>query len=296
MPALSFAQFEAIVTIADYGSFTAAADVLGIAQPSLSRRVHSMEDSLGLSLFVPAGRQMILTEAGRNAVAAGRRALVERESIEAMAESAQSLATGSLRLTGLPSLVATMMSGLVGEFHRVFPGVRIEISTVEDSAALVEALRLGQADAAIGVTEMFPADLLSVPLTGQTFAAVLPPESRAEDQVGSLTHDELLTHTLVTLPQGTSIRTITDNVYRAYGAQPPRVITTTQREALVHLSISAGGITIVPENLAHSGIASRAHVAKLRTPVERPVGILYREAPFPNPALSGFLKLATQAA
>src|SRR5699024_6679328 len=124
-PAPNLAQVEALIAIVDYGSFTAAAEVLRISQPSLSRRVRALEEALGTRLFLPVGRRRELTDTGRRIVAAGRRALGEMSSIEAMVASARELATGSLRVTGLPSLVSPVLTDRVGVFHREHPGVRI---------------------------------------------------------------------------------------------------------------------------------------------------------------------------
>src|SRR5699024_8561794 len=107
-------------------------------------------------------------------------------SIEAMVASARELATGSLRVTGLPSLV----------------------STVQDRDELLEAIRVGRADAAAGVIDRVPDDLAAMPLPSQEFAAVLPsagPDS-ARHPDRSLTARDLSERTLVTLPPGASIR------------------------------------------------------------------------------------------
>src|SRR5699024_10934165 len=103
----SLAQIEALIAVTDPGSHAAAADVLQIAQPSLSRRIRSLEQALGARLLVAVGRRMELTEMGRGVVAAGRRALAEMGSIGALVGSARALASGALRVGGLPSLVAT---------------------------------------------------------------------------------------------------------------------------------------------------------------------------------------------
>ena len=288
----SLGQLEAIVTVVDYGSFTAAADVLRISQPALSRRIHTLEAALGMRLFLPAGRRMALTDSGRDVVTVARRALREMESIEAMTSAARALVRGSLRVTGLPSLVAAVATTHVGRFHRRFPGVRVEVFAVEDAEELVEAVRLGRADAAVGVSDRVPEDLAVVDLRDQRFTAVLPgprPDGGAEEQVS----DEDLAHrTLVTLPGGTSIREITDSVYHARGVLPPRSITTTQRDALVQLSIAADAITIVPEELARTAPAFGGRAVRLPAPVHRPIGLLYRDDPYRSPALEGFLALA----
>ena len=149
----SLAQLEALIAVTDHGSHTAAADVLRISQPSLSRRIRSLEGTLGARLLVPVGRRMELTETGRGVVAAGRRALSEMGSIQALVGASRALTSGSLRVGGLPSLVATELPAHLGRFHLAHPGVRIEVSTVEDAEELVEAVRVGRLDAAVGVID-----------------------------------------------------------------------------------------------------------------------------------------------
>lgn len=287
----SLAQLEALVAVIDHGSFTAAADVLQIAQPSLSRRIHTLEAALGIRLFAPVGRRMELTDAGRGVVGAGRRALAELGSIESMVASVQSLTTGSLRVTGLPSLVATVLPELVGRFHREYPGVRVEVFTVEDAEELVEAVRVGRADAAAGVIERVPADLAARALPAQEFAAVLPAGGDEREPGRRLSTHDLEHRTLVTLPRGTSIRELTDTVYRSLGVQPPRVLTTTQRDSLVPLGIAADGITIVPEVLARTAPAYGGRLVALTPPLRRAIGIIHRPDGPGNPALAGLLDL-----
>lgn len=162
--AVNLGQLEAMIAVIDHGSFTAAADVLQISQPSLSRRIHALEATLGFRLFLPVGRRREITEEGRGVVSAARRTLAELASIDAMARSARALTTGTLRVTGLPSLVATELPAHLGRFHRAHPGVRVEVTTVDDAEELLEVLRMGRADAAIGVIDRAPEDLAVIPL------------------------------------------------------------------------------------------------------------------------------------
>src|SRR5690606_35945564 len=98
----SLAQVEALIAVIDHGPVPGAAEVLRTSQPPLPRRFHTLEDALAARLSLPVGRRMELTETGRGVVAAGRRALAEMGSIDAMVGAARSLTAGSLRLTGLP--------------------------------------------------------------------------------------------------------------------------------------------------------------------------------------------------
>lgn len=286
---ISLAQIEALITIVDYGSFTAAADILGISQPSLSRRIRALDRILGVPVFRAVGRDMVLTELGRSIIPAGRRALREMAAIGVTASSNRALTSGSLRIAGLPSLVAGIMPEYLGQFHRRHPGIRIEILSVEDHDQLVEALRLNRADLAFGVNQRIPADLTVHSLRDQQFSAVVSQDLNLGSEV-KLDADILNSLTLVTLPQGTSIRRITDEVYRNLKAAAPRLITTTQRDALVNLSIATGGITMVPRVLASTAQIFGGQQIPLDLSAARPLGIFYRREELGNPALEKFIE------
>lgn len=287
---ITIAQLDAMIAVVDYGSFTAAADILGISQPSLSRRIRALEDVLGMAVFIASGRNMVLTELGRDLVPAGRRILAEIASIDSTIHAHRNLLAGTLKVAGLPSLISTVLPPYLGRFHHQFPEVRVETFTVEDSEELAEAVRLGRADLGFGVNETVPEQLAALPLKDQNFAAVLP-EAATNGSADVLDVADLHGRTLVTLPEGTSIRAVTEGVYADYGVQPEQVITTTQRDALVQLSIAAGGITIVPEVLAHSASFLGGRVARLRTPARRSISVVYRDERHHGPALTNFLQL-----
>jgi len=283
---VSLPQIAAVIAVVDYGSFTAAADILGIAQPSLSRRIQSLEQSLGVPIFRAVGRTMQLTDAGRSIVPAGRRILDELTSINALGASTRELKTGSLRIAGLPSLIGSVLPEYVGKFHQKHPGIHLEILSVQDHEELVEAIRLGSADAAFGVSHAVPSDLETRLVCHQEFSAVLPADIGT---VAQLNAELLSTLTLVSLPQPTSIRKVTDEVYRSLDCSPPRVITTVQRDALIPLSIASGGITMVPRIMATTAEVYGGRQLPLPAGTGRAIGVIYRRDPFQNPALAEFL-------
>lgn len=289
--ALTLPQLEAVLAVADEGSFTVAAQVLGISQPSLSRRIHSLEETLGLRLFLPVGRQMQLTDAGRRVANTARRTLQDLEDLRRQEAGADGALSGTLRAAGLPSLVATRLPRHLGAFHRAHRDVRIEVFAQEDRELLVESVRTGRADVALTAAGHVPPDLDAIELRPQTFLAVVPREPDTSDAQGTLSARDLAERTLVTLPEGTSIREVTESVFRGLGTTPPRVITTTQRDALVALALSSDSLTIVPEDLAESSPATGTRRLRLPSDVQRPVVALHRREHLRTPALSAFLEV-----
>ena len=64
---ISLRQLESFVRVAEVGSFSKAALLLGVAQPALSRQVRQLELELRCSLLERTGRGVVPTEAGRRA-------------------------------------------------------------------------------------------------------------------------------------------------------------------------------------------------------------------------------------
>jgi LysR family transcriptional regulator, cyn operon transcriptional activator len=63
--AVTLQQLTCFLAAAEHGSFTAAADVLHLARPSVSEQIAQLEAEFGVALFVRTGRRLELTEAGR---------------------------------------------------------------------------------------------------------------------------------------------------------------------------------------------------------------------------------------
>ena len=289
-------QLEAVLAVVDHGTFTAAASALYLTQPSLSRRIAGIEGELGIALFDRVGRQVRLTDAGTALLAPARRALSEIRNVRAALEAVQGMATGSLRVAGLPSLVVSHLAPLIGPFHGGFPGILLSIDSAPDTQTLVSMVESAECDVAVVDLPVSSTELRTIRLGHQDFLVVLPPgtlpppvaKDRALPTIGPR---QLREHTLVTVPTGTSIRTTTDQVYADAGVVPSRVIVTSQRSALVPLVLGGAGLTMLPDYFAHEATAGGGVVARPSTLSRRTVGLVHRSDSV-SPALDAFIALA----
>jgi DNA-binding transcriptional LysR family regulator len=76
---MTVAQLESFVAVAEHGQLSRAARILHLTTPPLSRRLSTLEDELGVPLFVREARGMALTEAGERLLPQARQILTALE-------------------------------------------------------------------------------------------------------------------------------------------------------------------------------------------------------------------------
>lgn len=118
------AYFAAVV---ESGSFTAAAERLGITKAVVSQQVARLEADLGAQLLTRTTRRVVPTEAGRSFYE--RCAVILKEAGDAFDELAggQTEPTGILRLTAPLDYGLTTVVGVVVEFSRTYPQCKVEL-------------------------------------------------------------------------------------------------------------------------------------------------------------------------
>ncbi len=123
--------------------FTKAAEALSVAQPALSRSIAQLETALGVDLLNRTRRRVELTTPGK--------AFLERiepllRSLAAVPGDIQALAggqAGQVRVAFTGLAMATVLPGILREFNRRYPGIRVELNESPTSAQL-ESLKSGE--------------------------------------------------------------------------------------------------------------------------------------------------------
>lgn len=134
--------------IADEGSMSRAASVLGVAQPALSRQVRLLEEDLGVTLFTRTSRGVELTEEGKQLRATTAAPLRQLELAMQWVGSPWGRVERGLVL-GMPAPIACVLAApLLGSLAAAFPKVSIRV-VVADSAQLVERMLTEEIDFAV---------------------------------------------------------------------------------------------------------------------------------------------------
>ncbi len=132
-------------TAAESGSFTHAAEKLGMSQSAVSRQISALEEDLGLKLFIRHARGLVLTEVGEQLFRTAHRMHWELQQVETQMSESQEVPTGPLVVTTTVGIGSTWLSSRIYEFLELYPEIQIEIKL--NDAELDLAMR--EADVAI---------------------------------------------------------------------------------------------------------------------------------------------------
>lgn len=145
-PDLEIDLLRAFVAVAETGSFTLAADVVGRSQSAVSQKVLRLEDILQRKVFERTSRSLTLTREGERLLVAARRMLEFNDSL--VREMTEPPAAGSLRLGISEDFVPDQLPRLLARFGRLYPGVHLDLMTGL-SGDLLAAYDGGKLDAVI---------------------------------------------------------------------------------------------------------------------------------------------------
>ncbi len=147
-------QLKYVLLLADLGSFSAAAEELGISQPSLSQYIKKIENQVGMELFERINGDVRLTDAGRVYVEYGRQILNLEHRMETQFSDIAENKTGSVIIGTSPYRSACMMPEIAKEFQRIYPGMHLVVEEMV-SSDLITRMQKGAFDLCL---TMLPVD------------------------------------------------------------------------------------------------------------------------------------------
>lgn len=241
---ISHAHLRSFHAVAAHGSFTRAAEMLHITQPTLSGQVKELEERYGTKLFVRHGRRIELTDIGKSAFAITRLMFRHEEEVEHLLQSARALTSGELRVAADSPYIATP---LLAQFQRLYPGIQISIQ-YGNSQQLMSWIESRGCDVAF---------LPNIPQgDDRLFSIPLPPDrlvvfvSQNHDwaERRSVSIEELVKQRIILREKGSRTRSIFEEAVAQAGHELNDVMEISGREG-VREAVAAGfGIGIVAEN------------------------------------------------
>jgi DNA-binding transcriptional LysR family regulator len=118
---------RAFVAVADSGSFTGAAEIVGRSQSAVSQQIRRLEDTVGYPVFERTSRSLALTGVGGQLLIGARRMLDLNDDIVRSLQAPR--ANGRLRVGLCEDFVPQQLARLLARFLKLHPGVDLEVNT-----------------------------------------------------------------------------------------------------------------------------------------------------------------------
>lgn len=160
------------------GSFTAAAERLGVSQPALSQSLADLERRLGTPLFERAGRRRELTEAGHEALRAASEVFERLDTLRDRLQARARGEGGTLRVGMIDAASLYLLPHAIRAFREAHPGVDLRL-LVDSSEALLGKLRAFELDVAFVIGPVGD-DFVSVPVVEEPLYVYRPSGERLD--------------------------------------------------------------------------------------------------------------------
>lgn len=249
------------------GHITRAAQVLGIPQSSLSRRLKSVEKTLGVQLFQPVGRGVTLTPAGRELFERTRHLVGALDDAVSVVRSNADPESGLVRF-GFPlTLGPVSIPSLLADFHSSAPRIRLHLVQAHGEA-LAAQVREGLLDLAVMIPA--PADLPATVLGHQRIHLYVARTHRLADR-DAIDLGDLAEESFIASPPTYHLRHLLDSWCAEAGFIPRVPFEITEFETLRAFVAHGLGIALLPEpEIPHPDL----HRIALAGPRDRSIGLV----------------------
>jgi len=272
--------------------FRKAAESLAIAQPALSRQIAQLETALGTPLFTRSRRRVELTPAGTLLLERLEPVLRTLAGLPGHVSALAEGQTGHVKIAFTGLAMATVLPGILREFSRKHPGIRIELNESPTSAQLA-ALQAGEISCGFFHPDAPTPALHTHVLLRERNGVLLPADHPLADKVDLKLRD--LADTPFVLFPRTLNTGFYDRILAAFSRAgvTPRIAEEVWPRANGIGLVRAGlGVTfITPSEAKQLPPDVKFRVLIGHAPESRLV-LGWRQNPAPDPALSAFLDAA----
>ncbi|MEQ8664956.1 MAG: LysR substrate-binding domain-containing protein [Rhodospirillales bacterium] len=256
-------QLRAFHAVATNGSFTRAAQVLRVSQPTLSGQVRALEDSYGTELFQRRGRGIEITDLGRALLEVTRRYFTAEAEAEQLLATARGLTAGTLRVRAdSPYAVIPLLA----VFSRRYPRVDTQISFGNSREVLADIL---DQSADIGfLPDVEGDDRLHVVPVQRDQLVFMVHRGHAWAQRRAVGFEAIADETLLLREKGSRTRAVLEAALAERQVSPGHVLEIGSREAIREAVAAGLGVGVVNDGeFGHDDRLSKLGISGTRLAV-----------------------------
>jgi DNA-binding transcriptional LysR family regulator len=238
-------HLDALVAIADTGSFTAAADELHTVQSNVSEMMRQLEEELGVPLLVRSRRGAAPTEFGELVLARARRVQGEPAAMSLDLSMVRGLEAGHASLGTVGTISRWLVPAVVADMRERAPGVSLRFSEA-GSEHLMAAVADGELSIAVVTEPVRDRRLEATALLDEDLVAIVPAGHELAC-ARSVTLDTLATQMLVLPPAGNPLRDEVDQAAAAAGVELSVPVEVDGVRLIGDMVAAGAGLSIIPE-------------------------------------------------
>jgi LysR family transcriptional regulator, cyn operon transcriptional activator len=291
---LEIRHLRYFLAVAEAGSFSRAANRLGISQPSVSQQMRDLEAGLRVSLFQRRGKRILLTPRGLIFQEHARAILRQLENFLQELSSEPGQLRGALHLGVVPILNVPLVPDLLGLFAADHPGISViveEISSTEIETALEE----GRMDVGLGFVTRHSPNLRYERLCTDEFALIVS-AAHPWSHRRVIPLSELHQQRLLQLPDSFVMRRMTDDVCRNHQIRPRTIAEINAIETLLRSLAPLQAAALMPKIALRGREGLNLKAIRLRgKKLGLEIGLLRLSDSSANSAVAAFTSLARAA-
>ncbi len=294
---MTLAQLEYFLAACEHGSFSAAAQELHMAQPSLSEQVRRLEAEFSVQLFRRVGRGLTITEAGETLRLHALTVLQAAEAARAAVGAVRELEGGTAVFGTFGTARFFLGTDLVADFRERYPNVSIRLIG-QNSVETAEAVRDGRLEAGMVALPVDDRGLEVQPITRDeiVYASLEPSRLRRAVTIQQVAGAPLILPDASFGNEDPVRRQLADLAQRA-GVRIQPVIDVEDVESAIELAGRGYGDTITSRAML-AGMGDRVDERLGWVPFAEPIydnfAFIWRRGAPLSPATREFLRLAAE--
>ena len=236
-------QLEAFRAIIQHGTVTAAADALGLSQPSVSKAISLLEHSTGLTLFERRRRRLFPTAEAMILYGEVDKMFLSLTRIIGMSNELRSLTMGQVSIVSSPVMGLNVLPECIGAFLEDHANAHVSLH-VHDASVVVQWIIAQQADFGISWHGIDHPTIDNEPLCELEAVCAMPPGHPLE-ACETVAPEDLRGHEFLGFSRDTRTRHKIDSVLEKHGVTVEIRVEANMSESLCSLVASGCGVSLV---------------------------------------------------
>ena len=294
---MEISELRAFVAVAESGSFSLAAQYLHLTQPAISKRISHLESSLDCQLFDRIGRNISLTEAGRDLLPRANHILLEMDDVRRALSNLNGEVRGRLKIGTSHHIGLHRLPPILKRFSRKYPNVNLDIQFI-DSEMAFDLVMQGKLE--LGIVTLPPdgsGALHSLPIWNDPLAFMVATDHplAMQEQVDLA---QLADYPAILPSMTTFTRRIVEALFQEYELKIDVPISTNYLETIKMMSSIGLGWTVLPATMIDHEITQITvkGIPLNSDKLNRTLGVVHHPAHSLSNAAKAILQLLNNAA